>query len=97
MGVDISLSLIVAFVLVSIAIFIYLLKIIIEQKDQKVKTGIDQMKSATAKVVKKQGNTYKVSIHSEIWNAISKEEINEGDEVIVESMEGLTLHIKSKE
>lgn len=97
LGVDISLSLIVAFVLVSIAIFIYLLKIIIEQKDKKVKTGIDQMKSATAKVVKKQGNTYKVSIHSEIWNAISKEEINEGDEVIVESMEGLTLHIKSKE
>lgn len=97
LGVDISLSLIVAFVLVSITIFIYLLKIIIEQKDQKVKTGIDQMKSATAKVVKKQGNTYKVSIHSEIWNAISKEEINEGDEVIVESIEGLTLHIKSKE
>lgn len=96
LGVDISLSLIAAFAVVSVAIFIYLLKIIIQERDQKAKTGIEQMLGAVATVVKKNNNGYKVSIHSEVWNASSKEEIQEGQEVIVEAIEGLTLQIKPK-
>jgi membrane-bound serine protease (ClpP class) len=96
LGVDISLSLIAAFTIVSAGIFIYLLKIIITKRKQKAKTGIEEMIGAVAKVVKKRKNGYKVAIHSEIWNAQSKEEIQENEEVIVEAIEGLTLQIKSK-
>jgi membrane-bound serine protease (ClpP class) len=96
LGVDISLSLIVAFTLVSAAVFIYLLKIIIAERKQKARTGIEEMIGAVATVVKKQENAYKVAIHSEIWNALSKEEVHEGEEVIVEGIEGLILQIKPK-
>jgi membrane-bound serine protease (ClpP class) len=97
LGVDISLSLIIAFALVSVAIFIYLLRIIIAERKQKPKTGMEEMLGAMATVVKNQKNGYKVAIHSEIWNAQSKEALNEGEEVVVEAMDGLTLHIKPKE
>jgi membrane-bound serine protease (ClpP class) len=96
LGVDISLSLIIAFALVSVAIFIYLLKIIINQKDQKPQTGIEEMIGAVATVTKKDKNGYKVAIHSEIWNALSKKEVQVGEEVIVEAIDGLTLQIKPK-
>ena len=96
LGVDISLSLIVAFSLVSAAFFIYLLKIIINDRNKKAKTGIDEMVGATAIVIKKKKDVYKVSIHSEIWNAKSKEDIQEGDEVFVESIDGLKLQVKPK-
>ncbi len=96
LGVDISLSLIIAFALVSVAIFIYLLKIIINQRDQKPQTGIEEMIGAVATVTKKDKNGYKVSIHSEIWNALSKKEVQVGEEVIVEAIDGLTLQIKPK-
>jgi len=96
LGVDISLSLIIAFALVSTAIFIYLLKIIIQERKQKAKTGIDEMIGSVAKVIKKKNDIYKVEIHSEVWNAKSKEEIQVGKEVIVESIDGLVLQIKPK-
>ncbi|MGM0518692.1 MAG: NfeD family protein [Campylobacterota bacterium] len=96
LGVDISLALIAAFALVSAAIFIYLLKVIITNRKQKAKTGVDEMIGAVARVVKKQDDTYKVALHSEVWNAKSKEDIQEGKEVIVDSIDGLTLHIKPK-
>lgn len=97
LGVDISLSLILAFALVSAAVFIYLLKIIITERKEKPKTGMEEMIGASAKVVKKQKKDYKVAIHSEIWNAKSKEEIKVGEEVIVEAIDGLTLQVKPKE
>ena len=96
LGVDISLSLIIAFALVSTAIFIYLLRIIIQERKQKAKTGIDEMIGSVAKVIKKKNDIYKVEIHSEVWNAKSKEEIQVGKEVIVESIDGLVLQIKPK-
>jgi len=97
LGVDISLSLIVAFTLVSAAVFIYLLKVIVSERKQKPHTGIEQMQGGVAKVVGKSQNGYKVAIHSEIWNAVSQAQFAIGDEVIVERIEGLTLHIKAKE
>jgi len=96
LGVDISLSLIAAFAAVSAAVFIYLLKVIIAERKQKPKTGVEEIIGAVATVVKKSEKGYKVSIHSEIWNAVSKEEAEVGEEVIVETIEGLTLHIKPK-
>ncbi|WP_164969157.1 NfeD family protein [Candidatus Marinarcus aquaticus] len=96
LGVDISLSLIAAFAVVSVVIFIYLLKIIIQERDQKAKTGTEQMLGTVATVVKKNNNGYKVAIHSEVWNALSQEEVQVGQEVIVEAIKGLTLQIKPK-
>jgi membrane-bound serine protease (ClpP class) len=97
LGVDISLSLIIAFALVSAGVFIYLLKIIVTQRNQKAKTGKEQMLGAVARIVKKDKNGYKVFVHSEIWNAQSKEEIEVGKQVLVEAINGLTLQIKPKE
>lgn len=96
LGVDISLSLIAAFALVSAAFFIYLLKVVITERRQKPKVGMEEMSGAVATVIKKSEGGYKVSIHSEIWNAISKEEVEVGEEVVVEAIEGLVLHIKPK-
>lgn len=96
LGVDISLSLIAAFALVSAAVFIYLLKVVITERRQKPKVGMEEMSGAVATVIKKSEGGYKVSIHSEIWNAISKEEVEVGEEVVVEAIEGLVLHIKPK-
>jgi len=97
LGVDISLSLIIAFALVSAGVFIYLLKIIITERKQKARTGKEQMVGAVARIVKKDKNGYKVFVHSEIWNAQSKEELSIGKEVIIEAIDGLTLLIKTKE
>jgi membrane-bound serine protease (ClpP class) len=36
----------------------------------------------------------KVFIHSEIWNAVSDSEIKEGDTVVVEDVQGMTLKVR---
>ena len=95
-GSDISLSLIIALAIVSSGIFIYLLKIILKERKVKAKTGSEQMIGLNGKVLKKKNDVYKVLVHSEVWNAKSKEEIQIGQNIIVEAIDGLTLKIKTK-
>ncbi|MGM0622971.1 MAG: NfeD family protein [Campylobacterota bacterium] len=96
LGVDISLSLIVAFAFVSLLCFIYLLQIIVKSRKTKPKTGMEQMIGMEGEVVKKNRDHYLVHVHSETWDATAQKPLAVGDRVIVTRIEGLTLQIKEK-
>ncbi len=61
---------------------------------KKPTTGQKGMIGKTGVVLQKISREGKVRIQGEIWNAESQEQIRAGEKVIVEKVEGLTLHVK---
>ena len=64
------------------------------QKSKAGKEGLIGEKGIALSRIHKKG---KVRIHGEIWNAASKNRIDKNDEIIVEDISGLTLHVTKKE
>ncbi len=56
-------------------------------------TGRKTMVGAHAVVVRKEQNELEVSYQGEIWKAVSPQPLITGEEVIIEKVEGLTLHV----
>jgi membrane-bound serine protease (ClpP class) len=93
LGSGVSIPLIIAFSLVSLGFFIFVLRFILHSRSVKIVTGVDEMVGATAKVLESTKDGYRVRCHGEIWYATSDDELEVGQNVRVESLSGLTLHV----
>lgn len=94
LGSDISLPLIIAFSLVSLAFFILVMSVFVKSRSAKVATGMEEMLGAFAEVVESHENGYLVHCHGETWSATSKEKLMVGQRVQVVQLSGLILKIK---
>ncbi|MFP4486462.1 MAG: NfeD family protein [Campylobacterales bacterium] len=97
LGQDISLALILAFALVSLGFFIYVMRLYISTKKQKPHSGVEDMIGSEAKILQKNKNSYLVLSHGERWEAVSKESFEVGEIATIKELNGLTLTIKHKE
>jgi len=93
LGVGVSIPLIIAFSLVSFGFFIFVLQFLLHSKSVKVVTGTEEMIGADAVVMEVTDREYRVRCHGEIWSAESAVELKVGQNVRVESLSGLTLHV----
>jgi len=94
LGSGISIPLIIAFSLVSLGFFIFVLRFLLHSRRVKVVTGMDEMVGATAEVLESMKDQYRVRCHGEIWYATSDSLLEVGQNVRVESLSGLVLHVK---
>lgn len=93
LGSGVSIPLIIAFSLVSLGFFIFVLRFLLHSRSVKVVTGIDEMVGATAEVIESTEKGYRVWCHGEIWYATSDSELKVGQNVYVESLSGLILQV----
>ncbi|WP_373031900.1 nodulation protein NfeD [Sulfurovum sp.] len=93
LGSRVSIPLIIAFSLVSLGFFIFVLHFLIRSRSVKIVTGVDEMVGATAEVVELNDKRYRVRCHGEIWYADSNTTLKVGQKVRVESLSGLVLHV----
>jgi membrane-bound serine protease (ClpP class) len=94
LGSGVSIPLVIAFSVVSLAFFIFILRFLIRSRSIKIVTGIDEMIGASAEVVEATQKGYRVRCHGEIWYAQSDSTLQIGQKVRVESLSGLVLHVK---
>ena len=94
LGSSVSLPLVIAFSLVSLAFFILVMRLFIRSRSAKVVTGAEEMIGAVAEVLEADGNNYRVLCHGETWNASSDDELHIGQKVHVVERSGLVLKIK---
>ncbi|MCW8838486.1 MAG: nodulation protein NfeD [Thiovulaceae bacterium] len=94
LGNDISIPLIIAFTLVSLAFFILVMRLFINSKSAKVVSGVEEMIGSIAEVTDTNGDSYHVHCHGEVWSAISNTELRIGQKVEVLELSGLTLKVK---
>ncbi|HSR74195.1 MAG TPA: nodulation protein NfeD, partial [Sulfurovum sp.] len=93
LGSGVSIPLIIAFSLVSLGFFIFVLQFLIRSRSVKSVTGMDEMVGSIAEVLESTDKGYRVRCHSEIWYAESDSELQIGQKVRVESLSGLVLHV----
>lgn len=93
LGSGVSIPLILAFSLVSLGFFIFVLQFLIRSRSQKAVTGVDEMVGAAAEVLEATDKGYRVRCHGEIWYAESDSDLQIGQKVRVESLSGLVLHV----
>ncbi|TNF43927.1 MAG: nodulation protein NfeD, partial [Epsilonproteobacteria bacterium] len=93
LGSGVSIPLVMAFSLVSLGFFIFVLRFLIRSRSIKVVTGIDDMVGAIAEVVESNEKGYRVRCHGEIWYAQSDSTLQIGQKVRVENLLGLVLHV----
>ena len=93
LGSGVSIPLIIAFSLVSLGFFIFVLRFLLHSRSVKIVTGIDEMVAATAEVIESTKEGYRVRCHGEIWYATSDAVLEVGQNVRVESLSGLVLHV----
>jgi len=94
LGSGISIPLIIAFSLVSLGFFIFVVRFLLKSRSVKIVTGMDEMVGATAEVLESMKDEYRVRCHGEIWYATSDSVLEVGQNVRVESLSGLVLHVK---
>jgi membrane-bound serine protease (ClpP class) len=93
LGSGVSIPLIIAFSLLPLGFFIFVLRFLLHSRSVKIVTGIDEMVGATAEVLESTKEGYRVRCHGEIWYAASDSVLEVGQNVRVESLSGLVLHV----
>ncbi|MGD9718727.1 MAG: nodulation protein NfeD [Sulfurimonadaceae bacterium] len=96
LGAGISLPLIIAFSLVSLGFFIFVLRLFLRSRSASVVSGAEQMVGSEAQVVALRGDGYSVLCHGEMWHATCQEKLDVGEKAEVVSLEGLVLLLKPK-
>lgn len=91
LGEDISLPLIIALALSSLAFFIFILRLFMRSRSSKVVTGSEEMIGLPVEIIEKKGDLYYVLCHGESWMAKSSLELKPEDRIYVKSVRGLTL------
>ena len=86
------------FSLTTAAITVFLVRSVIVAHRAKIHGGQEGLIGVVgeAKTHFTPGKKGKVFVHGELWNAVSDETVNKGDEIVVEEVEGLTVKIKKK-
>lgn len=93
---QISLNLIITFVVFTTIFFVFIIGLGIKAQYRKKALGGESLIGQKAVVIEaiKPGKKGMVKIQGEIWKAVSDVELNENQEVIVESIDSLTLFVK---
>ena len=97
LGNSVSIPLIIAFSLASLAFFILVIRLFVSARDSKVVSGVEEMVGLHAEVIDVRDEGYRVECHSEVWNAVSEEKLTIGQRVEVLAISGLELKVKSIE
>ena len=92
----ISLSVIVPAVLVSAAFFVFAVTMAIRARLRKPTTGMEGLVGEVGVVTTSLAPEGKVSIHGEVWNAVSDQSIQKGTKVQVIGVTNLILKVKEK-
>jgi len=91
LGEGISLPLIIAFCIASLAFFVLLVRFVFSSRSAKVVSGEEEMIGMPAEVIEKEGSLYRVRCHGEIWTAQCDTRLHPGDIGYVTALSGLTL------
>jgi len=94
LGNSISLPLIIAFSVVSLAFFILIMRLFFKSRSIEVVTGAEEMVGSIAEVIESNENGYLVHCHGETWSATSQKKLIVGQRVQVLELSGLILKIK---
>ncbi len=93
LGSGVSIPLIIAFSLVSLIFFIFVIRFLIKSRSVKIVSGVDEMVGSIAEVLESSEKGYRVRCHGELWYAESNSDLEIGQKVRVESLSGLVLHV----
>lgn len=93
LGSGVSIPLIIAFTVVSLTFFIFVIRFLIKSRSAKIVTGVDDMIGSIAEVLESSEKGYRVRCHGEVWYAESDSVLELGQKVRVESLSGLVLHV----
>lgn len=94
LGQSVSIPLIIAFSLSSLAFFVLVMKLFLSSRSAKVVSGADEMIGMTARVVDTTKSGYLVHCHGETWSAVSESKLSIGQNVEVVELSGLVLKVK---
>lgn len=94
LGSSVSIPLIIAFSISSLAFFVLVIRLFIRSRSVKVVSGAEEMIGVTAKVIESGDKGYIVHCHGETWSAVSEEELSVGQSVAVVELKGLVLKVK---
>jgi membrane-bound serine protease (ClpP class) len=96
-GFGIDLSVIFAFALSSILIFVFVVGMAVRARRRPVVSGSEQMVGAEGMVLEDFEQEGQVFVHSEYWKAVSPHPLHKGQQVRVTGMKGLTLQVEPLE
>jgi len=94
LGSSVSIPLVLAFSIVSLVFFIWVIRVFISSRSAKIVTGVEDIIGSVAEVIGVDKSGYHVYCHGESWSAKSKSELDIGEKVKVVKLSGLTLEIK---
>ena len=94
LGSSVSIPLIIAFSISSLAFFILVMRLFVSSRSAKVVSGVEEMIGSSAEVIESRDNGYIVHCHGERWSAISDIELSVGQSVEVIEISGLILKVK---
>ena len=89
-----SLPVILSFVIATLAIAVFLTTIAVRSQRRKANTGMEGMIGTTAEVKHWQGNSGKVFVHGELWEAESENILEEGKKAEIIGFKGMKLIVK---
>jgi membrane protein implicated in regulation of membrane protease activity len=87
---DVAVPLYGVIVAVSLWVYVYVMRAM----HRPVGTGAEEILHSTGKVIDVNGNTLRVRVHSETWNAVSADVLDIGEAVRIVGMNGLTLRVR---
>jgi membrane-bound serine protease (ClpP class) len=94
LGSSVSIPLIVAFSISSLAFFIFVMRLFLSSRSAKIVSGVEEMMGSKAEVIESFENGYFVHCHGETWSAISESKLSVGERVEVTGLSGLILKVK---
>jgi len=59
--------------------------------------GVEELVHSLGEVVEVRGRSLRVRVHSELWNAISRDRVSRGDRVEITGIDGLILQVRRSE
>lgn len=93
-GSAVSLPLVIAFTIVSLSFFIFIIKLFLKSRTTMPLSGSEGMIGSVAEVIEPNPNGYIVRCHGEMWSATSESALSVGDVVKVVELSGLILKVK---
>lgn len=93
-GSSVSIPLIIAFTISSLAFFILVMRLFISSRSAKVVSGAEEMIGSIAEVIECLDDGYIVHCHGETWSAVSETKLSVGQSVQVIELSGLILNVK---
>ncbi len=93
-GFGIDISIIITFAAVSVLMFIFVVGMALKSRRRPVVSGQEELLGATAIVLDDFIGRGHVRLHSETWNAVTRQPLHKGQPVKVTAMDGLLLTVE---